>query len=224
MTAPPRVLMVEDDVALRESVVVALEGEGYTVMGKRDGHGIGDLMATFRPDLAVLDIRLPEGPDGLSVARRIRAESDIPIVFVTAKDEVTDRLAGFDAGADDYVVKPFSMAELLARIRALLRRTGRLVSAVYEVGDLIIDRGAREVVRDGEAVDLTPTELDILVALADQRGDAVSKDRLLALVWGFEHDDPNLVEVHVSSLRRKLEEHGPRVIHTVRGVGYVLRA
>lgn len=224
MTAPPRVLMVEDDVALRESVVVALEGEGYTVMGQRDGHGIGDLMSTFRPDLAVLDIRLPEGPDGLSVARRIRAESDIPIVFVTARDEVTDRLAGFDAGADDYVVKPFSMAELLARIRALLRRTGRLVSAVYEVGDVIIDRGAREVVRGGEAVDLTPTELDILVALADQRGAAVSKDRLLALVWGFEHDDPNLVEVHVSSLRRKLEEHGPRVIHTVRGVGYVLRA
>lgn len=144
--------------------------------------------------------------------------------MLTAADTVEERLAGFSAGADDYIVKPFSLAELLARVEALLRRSGRLTSAVRQVADVIIDDGARTVVRDGEPMDLTRTEYDLLAVMAKHPGQVLSKVQLLTHVWGFEAYDVNLVEVHVSSLRRKLEAHGPRLIQTVRGVGYVLRA
>ncbi len=224
MPADPRILVVEDDAAVREAIVVACRGEGFQVEATADGLTLGEILESFRPDLAILDIRLPAGPDGLSLARRIRAESELPIVFVTAKDDLRDRLDGFDAGGDDYVIKPFPMAELLARVRALLKRTGRLQSAVIEVGDLVIDQAAHEVIRQDTTVDLTRTEFDLLVALADRRGRVVSKERLLSLVWDRPGYDPNLVEVHISSLRRKLEAHGPRLIHTVRGAGYRLRA
>lgn len=224
MPADPRILVVEDDAAVREAIVVACRGEGFQVEATADGLTLGEILESFRPDLAILDIRLPAGPDGLSLARRIRAESELPIVFVTAKDDLRDRLDGFDAGGDDYVIKPFPMAELLARVRALLKRTGRLQSAVIEVGDLVIDQAAHEVIRQDTTVELTRTEFDLLVALADRRGRVVSKERLLSLVWDRAGYDPNLVEVHISSLRRKLGAHGPRLIHTVRGAGYRLRA
>lgn len=222
MSADPRVLLVEDDPAVREAVAVALRGDGYVVEAAPHGSGLIDLLA-FRPDLAVLDIRLPEGPDGLRLARRIRAEHDLPIIFLTALGELETRLAGFDAGGDDYLTKPFSMAELLARVRALLRRSGRLRSASIQVDDLVVDVSGRTVTLGGRAVELTHTEFEVLVVLAQRRGEVVSKDRLLSLVWDFDAYDSNLVEVHVSALRRKLEAHGPRMIHTVRGAGYVLR-
>lgn len=219
----PRVLVVEDDPPLRTALDVALRRSGHVVHAVADGADLVGILERFRPDLAVLDVRLADGPDGLALARRIRSHSDLPLLMLTAADRVEDRLAGFEAGADDYVLKPFSMPELLARVQALLRRSGRLDSAVIAVGDLVVDLATREVSVAGDLIALTPTEFDILTELCRRRGSTVSKPRLLAAVWGFEQDDPNLVEVHVSSLRRKLEAVAPRVIHTVRGAGYLVR-
>lgn len=223
MSDAPRILVVEDDETLRDALLIALRAEGATVSGEADGRRISELLDSFRPDLAVLDVRLPEGPSGLVIARSIRDQYDIPIIFLTAAGRVEDRLAGFEAGGDDYVAKPFSMSELIARIRALLRRSGRLASPVRTVLDIEIDEGAHTVRRDGHDVELTRTEFDLLVTLARRPGQVFPKSRLLALVWDYEDYDPNVVEVHISALRRKLEAHGPRVIQTVRGVGYVLR-
>lgn len=179
----------------------------------------------FRPDLAILDVWLPGGPDGFGLARLIRSRSDLPILFLTAAAQLSDRLTGFESGGDDYVTKPFPMAEVLARIEALLRRTGRTRSAVHQVGDVLVDEGARTVTRDGEAIALTPTEFGLLLELTRQPGKVLSKRRLLALVWDREDRDVNVVEAHVSGLRRKLEADGrERIVHTVRGGGYVARA
>lgn len=220
----PRVLLVEDDVAVRETVAMALDREGYAVRAEGDGLAIEAVARDFRPDLAILDVRLPAGPSGLSMARMLRSASDVPILFLTAADAEQDRIAGFDAGADDYVPKPFSVAELLARVRALLRRSGRLTSEVWQVADLVVDEGARQAARDGRDLDLTRIEFDLLVVLGRKPGQVLSKGQLLAAVWGMDLYDPNLVEVHVSSLRRKLEAGGePRLVHTVRGVGYTVR-
>jgi two-component system, OmpR family, response regulator len=221
--APARILVVEDDTAIREALVVALGDEGYEVQPAEDGSSALRVAEGFRPDLAVVDIRLPPGPDGLHVARQVREANDLPVLFVTAADGLEDRLAGFAAGADDYILKPFSMRELLMRVRAILRRTGKVRSAAWQVGDLLVDEAARVVTRNGEVIDLTPTEFEILSTLGRHRGQVLSKGQILSLVWGYEAYDPNVVEAHVSALRRKLEIHGPRLIHTVRGAGYGLR-
>ena len=219
-----RVLVVEDDRSVRTSLEVALREEGYEVCARPDASGVQRVIEQFRPDLAILDVRLGTGPDGYSTARLLRGQSDLPVIMLTAADTVAERLEGFNAGADDYLIKPFSMAELLARVEALLRRTGRVTSAVRQLGDVIIDDAARTVLRAGEKLDLTRTEFDLLAVLAKHPGQVLSKVQLLTQVWGFDAYDVNLVEVHMSSLRRKLEGHGPRLIQTVRGVGYVLRA
>lgn len=215
--------MVEDDSAIREALVVAMAEEGYEVQPAEDGVSAMRGAEEFRPDLAIVDIRLPGGPDGLAVARRIREAADLPVLFLTAADGLEDRLAGFAAGADDYIVKPFSMSELLMRVRAVLRRSGRLRSQVWQVGDLFVDEAARVVTRSGATIDLTHTEFELLSTLGRHRGQVLSKAQLLSQVWGYEAYDPNVVEAHISALRRKLEEHGPRLIHTVRGAGYGLR-
>ncbi|MDQ3974790.1 MAG: response regulator transcription factor [Actinomycetota bacterium] len=221
----PRVLVVEDDDAVREAVAAALRGAGYQVRDERDGLGLDGVVRSFRPDLAVLDVRLPAGPSGLSIARRLRSDADIPTLFLTAADSVEDRLAGFEAGGDDYLAKPFAVAELLARVKALLRRSGALSSASWQVGDLVVDEESRAAVRGDRHLELTRREFDLLVALGAKPGRVLTKIQLLSTVWGFEEYDPNLVEVHISSLRRKLEAEGePRLIQTVRGIGYVLRA
>ena len=220
----PRVLVVEDDAPIREALDVALRNEGYQVLALEDGGRLLVAVDDFRPDLAVLDVRLGAGPDGYQLARNLRGKSTLPILFLTAADAVEDRLAGFDAGGDDYLVKPFSMAELLARVRSLLKRTGRLSSASWQVGDLVMDDDSRMVVRSGVPVDLTHTEYELLSVLVRHVGKVLSKTQLLTRVWGFDAYDANLVEVHMSALRRKLEQSGPRIIHTVRGSGYVLRA
>ncbi len=216
-------LVVEDDQPVRTSLEVALRGEGYEVCACPDASAVQKAVQQFRPDLAILDVRLSTGPDGYSTARLLRTSSDVPVIMLTAADTVEERLEGFNAGADDYIVKPFSMAELLARVQALLRRTGRLSSAVRQIGDVVIDDAARTVIRGGEMVELTRTEYDLLAVLAKHQRQVLSKVQLLTQVWGFDAYDVNLVEVHMSSLRRKLEAHGPRLIQTVRGVGYVLR-
>ncbi len=189
-----------------------------------DSRAIERVATSFRPDLAILDVNLSFGPDGLAAARRLRAVSEIAILFLSDADSIEDRLAGFEAGGDDYMVKPFFMAELLARTRVLLKRAGRLSSAVHQLGDLVIDDGAHTVIRADTVLELTRTEYELLLALGRRPGRVLTKAQLLRQVWGFDAYDVNLVEVHLSALRRKLEAHGPRLVHTVRGVGYVLRA
>jgi two-component system, OmpR family, response regulator len=221
-----RILVVEDDPTVRATVRIAFETEGYQVQAECDGLAIEAVADGFRPDLAILDVRLAQGPSGLSMAGLLRGNgSDLPIIFLTAADDVDDRLAGFRAGGDDYLTKPFAIAELLARVQALLRRSGRLSSDAWQVGDLVVDEGARTASRAGKDLQLTRREFDLLVGLGSSPGRVMSKTQLLTTVWGFDEYDPNLVEVHISSLRRKLEaaDGSPRLVHTVRGVGYVLR-
>jgi DNA-binding response OmpR family regulator len=212
-----RVVVVEDDEAVRTAVEQALHGEGFVVAGFAHAADADAILATA-PDLAVLDVMLPHG-DGFELARRVRACRDLPIVFLTARDAVEDRLVGFALGADDYLVKPFALEELLARVRAVLHRTGRL-SAPLEAGDTLVDEQAGRASRAGHDLALTPTELRLLAFLVRHRGMVLSKHQLLTQVWGYEAFDPNVVEVHVSALRRKLEANGPRVLETVRGLGY----
>ncbi|HKN38524.1 MAG TPA: response regulator transcription factor, partial [Acidimicrobiia bacterium] len=163
------------------------------------------------------------GVNGITVARRLRATKDIPFVFLTAATRIEDVLAGFDVGGDDYVVKPFVMAELLVRMQAVLRRWGRVGRSVLQVKDLVIDTQAHSAVRAGKVIDLTHREFSLLATLAQHPGIVLSKVQLLTQVWGSEHYDLNLVEVHICALRRKLDKDGQPLIHTVRGVGYVLR-
>lgn len=222
-TTLARVLLVEDDAALRESIAAGLSASGFLVTAEPDGTAIDDVVKRFRPDIGVLDVRLPSGPDGFEIARRLRDQTSIPVLFITAADSLEDRLRGFDAGADDYVVKPFALAELLARLRAILRRSGRLNSAVIEIRDLVVDETDHVAHRAGLNLKLTDTEFELLRLLARSPGRVFSKAQLLSLVWQFDNYDPNLVEVHMSALRRKMEAHGPRLIHTVRGAGYELR-
>ncbi|WP_308124193.1 response regulator transcription factor [Mycolicibacterium xanthum] len=219
---PPRVLVVEDSVTIREMVVEALADTGYVSGGRTHGGGLEDVLAAFRPDVVVLDVMLP-GRDGFELIDVVRGYGDAGIVLLTARDGLADRLRGLDSGADDYLVKPFEMAELLSRVAAVLRRRGRVSSAI-QLGDLVLDVDASTASRAGVVLDLTATELRLLGYLADQRGRVVSKDQILAAVWGYDAYDPNLVEVYISALRRKLEAHGPRVLHTVRGIGYRLSA
>jgi DNA-binding response OmpR family regulator len=217
--APARVVVVEDDDAVRLAVERALRAEGLAVSSFADWTATEVILAAA-PDLAVLDVMLPRG-DGFELARGLRAQRDLPVVFLTARDGVEDRLAGFELGADDYLVKPFALEELLARVRVVLRRSGRL-GAALEAGDVVVDDSAGLASRAGHGLELTPTELRLLAFFVRHRGMVLSKHQLLTQVWGYDAFDPNVVEVHVSALRRKLELRGPRILHTVRGLGYRL--
>ncbi len=219
-----RVLLVEDDPLIREVLAAALSGAGYIVHAEGDGSHVERAVTNFLPDIALLDVHLGDGVDGITVARRLRAVRDLPFLFLTAAGGIDDILAGFEVGGDDYIVKPFVMDELLVRMQAVLRRWGRVGRSVLRVGDLAVDLGAHMAVRGDEALDLTHREFTLLATLAQHPGIVMSKLQLLTQVWGFEHYDLNLVEVQICALRRKVEEHGSRMIHTVRGVGYVLRS
>jgi DNA-binding response OmpR family regulator len=214
-----RVVVIEDEASVRASIEAALLHEGLAVSGFGDCVQVGTL-ETAMPDLVILDIGLPAG-DGFELARQLRARRDVPIVFLTARDAVEDRLHGFEIGADDYLVKPFALEELLARVRVVLRRTGRH-TAPLEAGDLLVDEQAGVASRSGQPLGLTATELRLLAFFVRHRGLVLSKPQLLSQVWGYDAYDPNVVEVHVSALRRKLEAYGPRVLETIRGLGYRL--
>ncbi len=220
--ATARVLVVEDSEAIREMVVEALVAAGYAAQGSVDGNDLEDALDGHRPDLVILDVMLP-GRDGFTLMKVVRSWGDVGVVMLTARDELPDRLRGLDGGADDYVIKPFELSELISRVGAVLRRRGR-IPATVEVGDLLVDRGAGVAARAGARLDLTATELRLLDFLLDQRGRTVSAHQILTAVWGYASYDDNLVHVHISSLRKKLEAHGPRILHTARGIGYRLQA
>jgi two-component system response regulator MprA len=219
------ILVVEDDHAVRDALERALSFEGYAVDVARDGAVALSMIREGEYDLIVLDVMMPH-LDGLETCRRIRAGGDdIPILMLTARTAVNDRVEGLDAGADDYVAKPFSLDELLARIRALLRRSLGDVSGMLKVDDLVIDPGARTAIRGGREMNLTKTEFDLLYLLALTPGLVLDRDRIYDEIWGIDFaTSSNSLDVYIGYLRRKTEESGgSRIIQTVRGVGYVLR-
>lgn len=219
--AGARVLVIEDSETIREMVCEALTDVGYLTAARPDGAGLEDVLEGFRPDLVVLDVMMP-GRDGFELIDVVRDWGQAGIVLLTARDRLPDRLRGLDGGADDYVVKPFELAELISRVGAVLRRRGRL-PAVVQCGDLTLDLDASVAARAGSPLDLTATELRLLGFLIEQRGRIVSTGQILSALWGYDAYDANLVHVHVSGLRRKLEAHGPRILQTVRGIGYRLQ-
>ena len=217
--SPARVVVVEDEGLVSDAIAAALRAEGLSPV-VFDDHVGADRVLAEAPDLLVVDVILPHG-DGFDLARKVLARRDVPVIFVTARDGVRDRLEGFSVGADDYLPKPFALEELLARVRVVLRRLGRLEGAL-RVGDLVVDEASGDARRGGAELGLTPTELRLLAFFVRHRGLVLSKPQLLTQVWGYDAYDPNVVEVHVSALRRKLEQAGPRIIHTVHGLGYRL--
>jgi len=221
---PLRILVVEDEPQIANFLRVGLGYEGFSVAVAEDGYGALAELKRFKPQLVILDLMLP-GIDGMELAKRMREDSGLMIIMLTARDQVEDRIAGLRAGADDYLVKPFDRQELLARLRALLRRRPPRGSAQLVVGDLILNPDTHEVARSSRPVDLTQREFELLEYLMRNERIVVSRQRLLDEVWGY---DPfsitNTIEVFVSNLRRKLEADGePRLLHTIRGAGYVLR-
>jgi DNA-binding response OmpR family regulator len=232
ISRPPRVLVVEDDDEIAQALQRSLRMEGYEVRVASDGVSALDDAHAFLPDLVVLDLGLPR-LDGIDVAKTLRESDDVPILMLTARDALEARVEGLDAGADDYLVKPFERQELLARLRALLRRRPPRGAAPLVVGDLQLNPDTHEVERGGtpgaaggRAIDLTQREFELLEYLMRNERIVVSRQRLLDEVWGYDpFSTTNTIEVFVSNLRRKLEAGGePRLLHTIRGAGYVLRA
>ena len=223
-----RILVVDDDRAVRESLRRSLSFNGYTVDLAEDGVEALEAINNERPDALVLDVMMPR-LDGLEVCRQLRSTGDdLPILVLTARESVSERVSGLDAGADDYLPKPFALEELLARLRALLRRTGpedASEGAVMTFADLTLDPSTREVHRGNRSISLTRTEFSLLEMLIANPRRVLTRSRILEEVWGFDFPTSgNALEVYVGYLRRKTESEGePRLIHTVRGVGYVLR-
>lgn len=220
-----RLLIVDDEASVREALRRALKLEGYDVALAPDGATAMTMLPLQQPDAIVLDVLMP-GIDGLEVCRQVRASGDdTPILMLTARDAVRDRVAGLDAGADDYLVKPFALEELLARLRALLRRNAPSAEGVLEFADLSLDAGTHEVRRGKRPIELTRTEFLLLELFLRHPRRVLTRSTIFERVWGYDFGpSSNSLEVYVGYLRRKTEAAGePRLIHTVRGVGYVLR-
>ncbi|KRV51105.1 two-component system response regulator [Wenjunlia vitaminophila] len=227
---PAQILVVDDEPAVREALRRSLHFEGYQVHLAGDGLAALDQIAAAPPDVVLLDVLMPR-MDGLTTARRLRASgSAVPLLMLTARDTVGDRVTGLDAGADDYLVKPFELDELLARVRALLRRSALNAAPdtrdVLAFDDLRMDVASREVTRAGRPVELTRTEFALLELFLSHPRRVLTRHQILRMVWGFDFEPTsNSLDVYVMYLRRKTEAGGlPRLVHTVRGVGYVLRA
>lgn len=224
---PIRVLAVDDERSLTELLSMALRYEGWTVHTAATGRDAVATAHEVRPDVIVLDMMLPD-IDGLEVMRRVRADlPHVPVIFLTARDGVEDRVGGLTAGGDDYVTKPFSLEEVVARIRGLLRRAGtgtEMSSHVLTVGDLMLDEESHEVTRAGVEIHLTATEFELLRFLMRNPRRVLSKAQILDRVWSYDFGgDANIVELYISYLRKKIDHDRPRMIHTMRGAGYVLR-
>ena len=221
----PRVLVVDDEDAVRRALERALELEGYVVEQASDGQEALERIGHSVPDLVVLDVLMPN-IDGLETCRRVRAlEISVPVLMLTARDAVSDRVEGLDAGADDYLVKPFALAELLARVRALLRRSENGSSDTLALGDLTVNVGTREVARAGRPIELTRTEFNLLELFMRNPRQVLTRSQIFERVWGYDFGaSSNSLDVYIGYLRRKTESDGEaRVIQTVRGVGYALR-
>ena len=225
---PVRALVVDDEPAISELVSMALRYEKFDVRTAATGRAAVAAAKEFDPDVIVLDIMLPDF-DGLEVMRKIReTEGDVPVLFLTAKDAVADRVVGLTAGGDDYVTKPFSVEELVARVRGLVRRTVQATEAFEDptitVGDLTLNEETYEVFRAGQRIDLTATEFELLRYLMRNPKRVLSKSQILDRVWSYDFGGrSSIVEIYISYLRKKVDSLGPALIHTVRGVGYVLR-
>ncbi|MGC3994576.1 MAG: response regulator transcription factor [Propionicimonas sp.] len=222
-----RVLTVDDETSLTELLSMALRYEGWEVSTAESGLSAVKTAREVRPDAIVLDMMLPDF-DGLEVMRRIRAEQpDVPVIFLTAKDALDDRIGGLTAGGDDYVTKPFSLEELVARLRALLRRSGATTlrnESQLVVGDLTLDEDSHEVTRGGEVINLTATEFELLRYLMRNPRRVLSKAQILDRVWNYDFGgQANVVELYISYLRKKIDAGRPPMIHTMRGAGYVLK-
>jgi DNA-binding response OmpR family regulator len=219
-----RVLVVDDEETIREFLEMGLRYEGYDVQAVRDGESALAVVRSWRPQLVILDRMLP-GMEGLEVCRWLRARSDAQVLMLTARGEVDDRVDGLESGADDYLPKPFKFKELLARVRAVLRRQHADPGRVLHVADLRLDRETREVARAGDPVELTPREFDILELFMAHPRQVFSRETILNRVWGYDYvADAKLIDVHISALRSKLGDEQRSLIRTVRSVGYTLRA
>lgn len=217
-----RILVVDDDTALAEMIGIVLRTEGFDTVFCGDGLKAVDAWRTERPDLILLDLMLP-GMDGIEICNRVRAESGVPIIMLTARTDTADVVKGLESGADDYIVKPFNPKELVARIRTRLRPAAQAENDVMRIGDLTVDVSAHEVRRREEPIALTPLEFELLVALASKPQQVFSREMLLEQVWGYHYKaDTRLVNVHVQRLRAKVEldPDNPKIVTTVRGVGY----
>ncbi len=226
--SPIRAVVVDDEDSLTDLLSMALRYEGWDVRLASDGQRALSLIREFRPDVVVLDIMLPD-IDGITVLSRLRADGiQTPILFLTAKDSVDDRIAGLTVGGDDYVTKPFSLEELVARLRALIRRSALSIMASedsrLEIGDLVLDEDSYEVARGGVSVELTATEFELLRFLMRNPRRVLSKSQILDRVWSYDFGGKSsVVEIYISYLRKKIDSLGAPMIHTVRGVGYVLK-
>ncbi|CAB4905684.1 unannotated protein [freshwater metagenome] len=226
--SPVRVLVVDDETALAELLQMAFKLEGWDVRTAGDGLSAVKMAREFRPDAAVLDIMLPDF-DGLQVMQRIRADGQsTPVLFLTAKDALEDRIAGLTAGGDDYVTKPFSLEEVVARVRGLIRRSALVVDAnespIITIGDLELNEESHEVFRAGRAIDLTATEFELLRYLMRNPRRVLSKSQILDRVWSYDFGGrSSVVEIYISYLRKKVDAEGVPMIHTVRGAGYMLK-
>jgi DNA-binding response OmpR family regulator len=218
-----RVLVVDDEETISEFLAMGLSYEGFVVDVAADGATALEIARRTRPGLAILDIMLP-GMDGFELCRRLRASSDIAIIMLTARGEVDDRVTGLDSGADDYVAKPFKFKELMARIRAVLRRRNIQLNQVLRFGDVSLNRDTREVERAGRRIELTPREFELLELFIAHPRQVFTRETMLNRIWGYEYTgDTNVIDVHISYLREKLGDHDHMLVQTVRGVGYVLR-
>ncbi|HLI68119.1 MAG TPA: response regulator transcription factor [Ktedonobacteraceae bacterium] len=219
----PRVLIVDDEPQIIDFLQMGFAYEGFEVCIATNGPDAIHMVAERQPDIIILDIMLP-GYDGWEVTRQVRRGQDVPIIMLTAKDEVDDRVNGLDLGADDYLTKPFAFRELIARTRAVLRRHGNNLADILTFQDIILDRDTHQVTLQDKPVDLTPREFNLLELFLMHPKQVLSRDVILSRIWGYDYmGDDNIVEVYIRHLREKLGDNPPRLLQTIRGVGYTLR-